>query len=213
VTNNTATAAGQPVWDTSWAKVRAAINSGGSGSDAANSKNYVIKVVSNFQLAGDSSFTSDNIKVLIHTPTDKTISSSELSVGSNQTLILRHIILQESVSDSGDAHLLMRPGAVVSSVSVDGGTFLMSGGTVSGRKAYGDDMSVSVSGGTFTMSGGTISNYTRNAARAPHAGPSTGSSIRRPPSGGRALMQGPALCAPLPPPTPRGSGGRPGLLR
>jgi uncharacterized repeat protein (TIGR02543 family) len=147
VNNANAAAAGEPGWNTSWAKARTDINNGGTG------KNYVIKVTGNFQLARVSSntFTPGNIKVLIYAPTNKTISSSGsgdlLYAGANQTLILRNITLQGAPRSSANAHLLMRPGTVAS-VSVSGGTFTMSGGTSGG---------VSVSGGTYTMIGGTIS--------------------------------------------------------
>jgi hypothetical protein len=151
--------------DTAWAEVRAAIDNGG------NSKNYVIKVTGDFQLAGVSSstFTSGAIKVLIYAPTNKTISGSGnlLYAGASQTLILRNITLQGAAMSSTNAHLLMRQGAVItkntsgSGVSVDGGTFTMSGGTISGNTAsFSDGGGVSVDGGTFVMSGGSISGNT-----------------------------------------------------
>jgi uncharacterized repeat protein (TIGR02543 family) len=157
VNNASATAAGQPGWNNSWAKARAAINSGGNG------KNYVVKVTGNFQLADSSSstFTPSNIKVLVYAPANKTISSSGdkgslLNAGAKQTLILRSITLQGSVVSSTNAHLIMRPGTVVRGVGVSsGGTFTMSGGTISGNSASGVNV-----GGTFTMSGGTISGNT-----------------------------------------------------
>jgi parallel beta-helix repeat protein len=170
VNNNTATASGETGWDNSWVKARTAIDNGGDG------KNYVIKVVSNFQLASSSSstFTPDNIKILIYTPTDRTISGGRIYVGANQTLILRNITLQGVDYGDTNAHLLMHPGAVVSGsvsagsgtftmsggssggVSVGSGTFTMSGGTISGNTSRG----VSIDSGTFTMSGGTISRNT-----------------------------------------------------
>jgi hypothetical protein len=69
---------------------------------------------------------------------------------------------------STNAHLLMRPGTVItkntngSGVSADGGTFTMSGGTISGNTATSaNGGGVYVDGGTFTMKGGTI--YGREA--------------------------------------------------
>jgi uncharacterized repeat protein (TIGR02543 family) len=181
VNNSTATAEGQPGWNSSWAKVIATINAGGGGSNAANSKNYVIKVTSNFQLAGVSSstFTPGNVKVLIYAPANKTISLSGrgdlLYAGANQTLILRNITLQGSArnndsmvySSGTNAHLIMHSGAVIKDnnagggggVDVNsGGTFTMSGGTISGNSTSDSGGGgVVVNGGTFTMSGGIIS--------------------------------------------------------
>jgi hypothetical protein len=157
VNNSTASDSEEPGWDASWAKVRAAINDGGDG------KNYVVKVTGDFQLEGSSSttFTPSNIKVLIYAPANKTISGSDdLYAGASQTLILRNITLQGRTGCNANAHLIMRPGAVItkntlSGVYVEGGTFTMSGGTISGNAAsYGGG--VDVSGGAFTMSGGTI---------------------------------------------------------
>jgi hypothetical protein len=157
VNNASAAAAGQPGWNNSWAKVRAAINAGGVG------KNYVIKVTGNFQLAGveSSTFTPRTIKVLVYAPANKTISSSGgkgslLNAGASQTLILRNITLQGSLMSNTNALMVMRSGTEVSGgVSVDGGTFTMSGGTISSNWIWSD--SVLIKGGTFTMSGGTIS--------------------------------------------------------
>jgi uncharacterized repeat protein (TIGR02543 family) len=155
VNNATAAAEGQPGWNTSWAKVVAAINKG-------SGRNYVIKVTGNFQLAdvSSSTFTLRNIKVLVYAAANRTVSSSNygdlLYAGANQALILRNITLQQGAArSSANAHLVMRPGTVVGyKVNVDGGgTFTMSGGSSGG---------VSVNGGTFTMSGGTISGNKNN---------------------------------------------------
>jgi hypothetical protein len=173
VNNNTATASGQPEWDNSWVKACTAINNGGAD------KNYIIKVVSNFQLANASSntFTPDNIKVLIYTPTDKIISSSGSGVllyaGANQTLILRNIALQGGVYCGGtNARLVMQPGTVVTGrVNVASGTFTMDGGTISGNRFSSSSYYPSDGGGvavgsssTFTMSGGIISSNTADSS-------------------------------------------------
>jgi uncharacterized repeat protein (TIGR02543 family) len=161
VNNNRAAAEGQPGWNNSWAKARAAINAGGAG------KNYVIKVTGNFQLAAveSSTFTPRTLKVLVYAPANKTISSSGgygslLYAGATQTLILRNITLQGPTVSAANATLVMRPGMVSGRVSVSGGTFTMSGGTISGNKGSTDGGGVSVGSGTFMMSGGTINGNT-----------------------------------------------------
>jgi uncharacterized repeat protein (TIGR02543 family) len=164
VNNNSAAAEGQPGWNTSWAKAVATIASGGNGSDAANSKSYVIKVTGNFQLAPSSSstFTPGNIKVLIYAPANKTISFSDdkwylLYAGANQTLILRSITLQGTVGSNTDANLVMRPGAVVSGgVPVSGGTFTMGGGTIYGRGAGAELANTAKSGASLAVKDASI---------------------------------------------------------
>ncbi|MDR2717292.1 MAG: autotransporter adhesin family protein [Treponema sp.] len=79
-------------------------------------------------------------------------------IGNGVTLILDKIALYGEVRVESGGVLEMGTGAIITGeygeVYVSGGTFTMSGGTIS--NGYG----VSVSGGTFTMSGGTISNNT-----------------------------------------------------
>jgi len=48
-------------------------------------------------------------------------------------------------------------GAAKSLVEVDGGRFIMNGGTITGNKSYGNGGGVCVTSGSFTMNGGTIS--------------------------------------------------------
>jgi hypothetical protein len=162
-----------------WGTAVSSINDGGGGSDAANNKNYVIKVTGNFSLDGvtGATFDQSNIKVLIYAEENKTISltasgaKSLLRTDAGQTLILRNITLQGTQVTAGLVYcygastLTIRPGTVITGNGVSGvsfnnnggtGTLEMSGGTISDNGGGGVLWNTS-DAGAFTMSGGTIS--------------------------------------------------------
>jgi hypothetical protein len=102
---------------------------------------------------------------------EKTLSLSSLDIGSGVSLVLEKNVTLEGLDKdnwlvrigSGGAFTMKAGSKVLGNtgggVYVSGGTFTMSGGTISGNSAnYGGG--VYADGGTFTMSGGTINGNT-----------------------------------------------------
>jgi fibronectin type 3 domain-containing protein len=102
---------------------------------------------------------------------EKIINLSSLSIGSGISLVLEQDVTLEGL-DSGDrlvqiasgSSFTMKAGSKVhgntgGGVYVNGGTFTMSGGAISGNSSY-TGGGVYVSSGTFTLSGGEISGNT-----------------------------------------------------
>jgi hypothetical protein len=147
-----------------------------------SNKNYTINVTADFSVAGHTtaSFSdADNITVTLQGLAGRTLTlsgnGSLLRTGSGQTVILKDLTLRGHASNNGffvyvgEGTFIMSGGEISGNTAsndsggvlvANSGTFTMSGGTISGNTAPNYGGGVYVSGGTFTMSGGTISGNT-----------------------------------------------------
>ncbi|MDR1901800.1 MAG: hypothetical protein LBQ88_05885 [Treponema sp.] len=158
--------------------------------NAADGGNYTITLSANASIAPKMlSYNGKNVNItLAGGSTERTVylvqPGPSLTVDSGVTLTLDNNLTLQGRNGNADAlvwvdnggMLVMNAGSKVSGntsssygggVFVSGGTFTMSGGTISGNTASsggGGGGGVFVSGGTFTMSGGTISGNTASSA-------------------------------------------------
>ena len=159
-------------------------------SNAQSGGDYIVEVSANESLSpmilSYSSYSGiSNVSITLKgTGTVRTVSLSSsgilFEVASGVTLILDNNITLQGRSGNNDAlvrvygTLVMNTGSCITGntntdyfgggVTVNGGTFTMNGGTVSGNTAYGGG-GVFAYYGTFTMNGGTISgNTTSNSS-------------------------------------------------
>jgi uncharacterized repeat protein (TIGR02543 family) len=160
-----------------WNAAKTAISGGGNG------KNYIINVIGNFEVPNPGSTatfgSATDIKVSLRGGTGRTLtltgSGCLIHIGSNQTVILRDLILKghsgndnSLVYGSSDSAFVMHSGVIsgntnTASNSLGGGvrvfgTFTMYGGEISGNTAtVGGGVFLA---GTFIMYGGKISGNT-----------------------------------------------------
>jgi uncharacterized repeat protein (TIGR02543 family) len=126
------------------------------------------------------SFSGKRVSIILTSDTERTISSTTkydtlfkisssvtLTLGSNVTLQGLDDTQYPMVQIASGGTLVMETGSKINgsvcssaTVDVNGGTFTMNGGTISGNNTTGTSSGggVAVNGGTFTMNGGTISN-------------------------------------------------------
>jgi uncharacterized repeat protein (TIGR02543 family) len=130
---------------------------GGDIIDNGNDKNYVINVTADFSVTGGNAATFGDLSGVTVSlrGAGKTLTlngkGSILRTGSDQNIITRNLTLRGHISNVGRL------------VYVNGGTFTMNGGKISGNNNPSGGGGVFVnSGGTFTMYGGEISGNAAN---------------------------------------------------
>jgi hypothetical protein len=132
---------------TEWNNARSSIATNGSN------KNYIINVTADFEVVGHTvTFGSvSNVTITIQGAGRTLTLSGEgslLRIGNNQNVILQGLTLRGHGSNDN------------SLVYVNGGSFAMNGGEISGNTTSRDGGGVYVEAGTFTMNGGEISGNT-----------------------------------------------------
>jgi uncharacterized repeat protein (TIGR02543 family) len=169
-----------------WNAAKTAISGGG------DNKNYIINVMDDFDVAGAYTNTfgdATGIKVSLRGATyqgyDRTVGclpvqQNVIRTAADQTVILRDLTLKGCSNNysgvvyvaGNNSAFVMRSGEISGNytysgggVYVDGGTFTMYGGVISGNTSYAMiGGGVYVKSGTFTMYGGEISGNTPNTS-------------------------------------------------
>ena len=138
-----------------WTAAVKEINRGGNGTNNSR-KTYNINVTGSFNIPGVTGYTFSAAYITVNITGEGTISLSStgslLRISANQTVTMDGITLRGLGTEVNNTTSL---------VSINGGTFNMKGGEVSGNRVNGDCGGVNVYG-TFTMSGGKVSDNRAN---------------------------------------------------